>query len=188
MTDVVEQDIDTLRKVELLNGLYTLYEDGRVYSHPRKVNYRYGLRTVKARFLKHRIDSGGYRYVGLYESPGNVTNHRIHRLLMLNFSYKEGCEDLVVNHIDGDPSNNSLSNLEWCTVTENTMHSLRTGLRRLTYSYDDRQQAIELLRDNGWSNAKIGRAFGKTPENIGSVLKTHGHTDTQKGRFGGKLH
>lgn len=176
-----------IRFVQLLGGLYTLYEDGRVYTPPRVVNCRGGTRVLKPRFLKHRTDSGGYKYVGLTDLNGFTTNHRLHRLLMLNFCYKDGCEDLVVNHLDGDPSNNNLSNLEWCTHSENMMHSLSTGLRRLMYSYDDYVEAVEILRDTGWSNAKIGRAFGRTPETIGNFLKVHGHTDTQRGQKGGKL-
>ena len=36
--------------------------------------------------------------------------------------------DLEVNHIDGNPSNNNVLNLEWCTKEENMQHAVRTNL------------------------------------------------------------
>lgn len=34
----------------------------------------------------------------------------------------------LINHKDGNRSNNKISNLEWCTTKENTNHALETGL------------------------------------------------------------
>lgn len=49
-------------------------------------------------------------------------------------------DDLVVNHIDKNKRNNAASNLEWCTHSENSLHSVKDQRRPLLrfnkYSYD----------------------------------------------------
>lgn len=37
-----------------------------------------------------------------------------------------------VNHINGDKSNNTITNLEWCTQSHNEKHAFATGLKRKT--------------------------------------------------------
>lgn len=51
----------------------------------------------------------------------------IHR--MVAAAFVENPNELPeINHIDGDKTNNTMANLEWCTSSENFRHALRTGL------------------------------------------------------------
>lgn len=59
-------------------------------------------------------------------SRGTEVKKQIHRLVMQAFV---GDSDLQVNHINGDPTNNRLTNLEYVTCQENIDHAYRTGLR-----------------------------------------------------------
>ena len=52
----------------------------------------------------------------------------IHRLVLKTFTDNKR-DDLQVNHIDGDKTNNSLDNLEWVTGSENILHAYKTGLK-----------------------------------------------------------
>ena len=56
-----------------------------------------------------------------------LKTYRIHRLVAENFienpnNYK------VINHKDGNKTNNNVENLEWCTISHNTQHAINTGL------------------------------------------------------------
>ena len=66
----------------------------------------------------------GYIIVGL-----DKNQYSLHRLIALTFL--ENPENKpVVNHIDGNKTNNDLSNLEWCTIAENNQHAIDTGLKQ----------------------------------------------------------
>ena len=83
----------------------------------------------KKRFLNNNIDSKGYLYKPLALKSGKSKACRIHRLVMMVFNYVPGCENLIVNHKDGNKCNPHLSNLEWTTARENILHAVNTGLR-----------------------------------------------------------
>lgn len=79
--------------------------------------------------LKSRV-SKGYLRVDIYQD-GKMKSHRVHRLVASAFfdvpdtyfddSYNE-IERSQVNHIDGNKTNNAVSNLEWCSRSENMRH------------------------------------------------------------------
>lgn len=76
--------------------------------------------------VKHHIRNG-YYYVGLYDKDGNIFKKNIHRLLALAYILKQDGKEYV-NHIDGNKLNNDISNLEWCTASENTIHAYKNNL------------------------------------------------------------
>ncbi len=102
-----------MKSIEYLDK-YIVYENGEIYSKKYK------------RFLNTRINHNGYTYVKL-----NYKQIRLHRLIALLF-IDNLLNKKCVNHINGIKSDNYVSNLEWCTHSENNKHAYRIGLKKPT--------------------------------------------------------
>lgn len=108
-------------------GRYEVSNLGRVRSYS---NGRHGNRAESVVMVpKNR--PGGYSQVHLYKPKGGGKQHTvmIHRLVAdLFVSNPDG--KTVVNHKDGNKTNNAADNLEWVTSSENTFHAVRSGLMK----------------------------------------------------------
>jgi hypothetical protein len=92
-------------------NFYTISNDGKVWSKRKKA------------YLSPETTNGYERVV---ITKDKVFKHKlVHRIVALHFvdGYFEGA---VVNHIDGDKTNNHFSNLEWCTQSHNIMEAFHT--------------------------------------------------------------
>lgn len=98
------------------------------------------LRNKKTKVIaKGTIKKNGYVDVSV-----NNQNYRLHRLVLQTWCPNEDYEELTVDHINGNRSDNRLENLRWATREENTaymmMHrgELNKEITRLLskYSYE----------------------------------------------------
>lgn len=111
-------------------GYYEVSNLGRVRSIPRTVIYKNGKTqgNYVGQILKHDTANGK---AGPYKSVRLCINNKpkrksVHRLVAEAF-IPNPFNKPNVNHIDCDPSNNIVSNLEWCTQKENIAHSIKLG-------------------------------------------------------------
>jgi hypothetical protein len=108
------KELETIPSLENFKG-YSITEDGRVFSHKTK------------KFLKTCIRMGNgvaYERIGLSGSgKKRRKTFSVHRLVCLAFKYNPNHKNLTVNHIDENPLNNHIDNLEWMTMAENLRYS-----------------------------------------------------------------
>lgn len=94
----------------------------QVSNHGQLLNKKTG------KIVQGSFTNKGYIRARLNWDNGNSRTYAIHRLIAHAFYALDKVDDLDVNHINGDKSNNNLSNLEWCTRSENMKHAYSTGL------------------------------------------------------------
>lgn len=72
----------------------------------------------------------GYIRVSLYKH-NKLKHWLLHRLVITTFN-GESEEKRYVDHIDGNPENNILSNLRWCTMKENALNPITRARKSLS--------------------------------------------------------
>ena len=113
---------------------YQISNKGRVksLSRQREGNGKKGL--LAERILKLTINSDGYYNVKLYKN-GKKKSFKVHRLLAIAFLENPKGEKYI-NHKDGNKTNNSLDNIEWCTSSHNVKHAYKMGLNPVCLNLD----------------------------------------------------
>lgn len=107
------------RDIEGYEGLYQVSTCGRV----RRINK--DKRCPQYKYLNPYVDFGYFKVI--LSANGVSKNHLLHRIIAKAF-IENPLNKPCVNHIDGNKKNNSLNNLEWTTVQENTKHAFSHGL------------------------------------------------------------
>jgi len=100
-------------------GLYQVSDWGRVRSLMPGSRAKDGL-------LKPQAHPSGHLHVSLYGHSKNGTTRKVHHLVLEAFD-RPCPEGMECRHLDGNPTNNVLSNLVWGTRAENVHDSLRHG-------------------------------------------------------------
>ena len=92
---------------------YIIYENGKIFDKKRN------------KYCKKHLNKKGYHMVWIANIGKNIS---VHRLVLCKYCPNENEIYLQVNHKDGIKTNNNLSNLEWCTQSENQKHAFKNNL------------------------------------------------------------
>ena len=131
-------------KIKYINYFgYYVYEDGRIYS------------TLSNKWLKPDINKNGYCQITLFinHKPFRI---KVHRLVALLFIGNPPLNKNMINHIDGNKTNNHYTNLEWCDSYENNKHARDTKLNDVSKSNSTRWKD-ETFRLKVGKNISIGQ-------------------------------
>ena len=124
-----KEDIEEWRDVPGYEGKYQVSNFGNVKTLTRTVTEHRRSYIRKGKVLNKYYNKDGYYKVKLYNGDASFISPSVHRLVAETFignpnNYAE------INHIDGNPSNNYVSNLEFCTKEHNVKHAYDTGLKK----------------------------------------------------------
>ncbi|QIN96378.1 hypothetical protein DAC17_79 [Bacteroides phage DAC17] len=99
-------------------GLYQVSNLGRFKALSKtRVGARCS-RVYKERILSQKVNFDKYYYISLSKGD-KKTSYRAHRLIALAFLGESG---LPVDHIDGNPLNNNVTNLRYVSQSENILN------------------------------------------------------------------
>lgn len=136
-------------------NLYRVSNRGNVKSLDRVSKFYTGYGIRKGKDLKLTEDRNGYHRINLYKD-GKSKQSFVHRLVAKAFIEKVKGKHHI-NHLDGNPKNNKVENLEWCTPKENTAHAYKNNLIPFKYKGDGK----DIVKDyeNGLHMTEIAEKY-----------------------------
>lgn len=92
-----------------------------------------------------------------------------------------------INHIDGNKENNSVTNLEWCTDKENTIHAFKLGLSKPIKGSKNVQSKITteqvkwirehyIPRDSKFGCRALARQFDMSHKAVSKLIRKLSYT------------
>lgn len=120
--------LEEWRDIKGYEGSYMVSNLGRIKSLVGWNGYEYIKRDKILNPYKQKVGQDYYRSVVKLHKNGKKKDAKVHRLVASAFIPNPENKPNI-NHKDGNPLNNIVSNLEWCTQRENIIHSYEIGLK-----------------------------------------------------------
>ncbi len=156
---------------------YKISNKGRIKSLRRKVNTWNGQRTLEERILAAATSPLGYKRICLRDGV-NKRRVFLHRLVAYEFIPNTDNKPQI-DHIDGNPSNNSVENLRWVTAKENTNNPItkqrqKAGAKRKGIPKATQAKAHQAIRKKVMMCDRKTKQIIRTFESIIQAAKTMG--------------
>ena len=107
-------DIELFKDIKGFEGLYKVSNLGNVKALEKFINHpKGGLRKLGERILKLHVEKGKYTSVSLFDN-GFLKTYKLHQLVAMAFHghTPNGFKGLIVDHINGDKTDNRAINLQ----------------------------------------------------------------------------
>lgn len=148
-------------------GLYEVSNLGNI----KRIKGGHG--SVIGRILKPYFNKvTGYCYIVLSKNCIQI-QYAIHRLVAQSFL---GLSELTVNHIDGDKTNNKLTNLEYLSNKDNLLHATEILKKRCGENHWnskltlDQVNEIRSLKDTGVTQQVIADKFNINRSFVSEII------------------
>lgn len=160
------------------------------YEGKYQVSNEGGIRNVKVSpprplkpFDRRKYDTIGRGYMTVHlvnMTDSKYKNLMVHSLVMLAFIGPRP-KDAVINHINGNPSDNRLSNLEYCTQSHNILEDFRNNRRSLVGERNTQAKLtekqvlkiIKMYKTGKYTYRSLGEKFGVHFCGISNIFNGH---------------
>ncbi|QWV94881.1 HNH endonuclease [Geomonas oryzisoli] len=156
---------DAAKEIPGFEGLYAVTRNGVVYSLPRrgvkKLKIMKHVKNMKADYIRVKLSCNGEDDL-----------YYVHRLVAETYIPNPECKPMV-NHIDGDKTNNRIENLEWVTRLENQIHAFETGLYPNCKIHPLKKNEVYDLVKSGMPIKDVAERYGMTPGGVRSLVRRY---------------
>jgi len=153
--------METFKDIKGYEGIYQISNYGTVKALARTVTNKHGKpQNYPERVLKpeqYEMSNTKYCRVSLSKNH-KVTRFLVHRLVAIHF-IPNTLNKEHVNHIDNNGLNNHVSNLEWCTHSENMLHAQKQGRLFASQSKGGKNAGIAKERAEQRAKDLIGKTI-----------------------------
>lgn len=143
---------------------YRVSSEGFVETRWRTGPFYNGFKVEDAwKKMRHNERPDGYQVVDLRDGYGNSRRTYVHILIAEAFIGEKPFERAVVRHLDGDSSNNAVSNLAWGTYQQNEDDKRNHGTWDSRYGGKltaGQREVIKSRASKGESQRLLAEEFG----------------------------
>ncbi len=160
---------NTMKTIQNFPGYYVTKE-GNVYSDRQRI-------VKKLLKLKLVTNLDGYLIVSLYRDKRRFQG-KVHRLVAEAFLDNRPEGKCLVRHLDGNPTNNNVSNLRWGTPQENSVdmvkhHRSLKGKKNHAAKLTSEQVLMirQTIKTGNITQQAIADNFGITKGHVNNIVK-----------------